>query len=65
MENKFKVINDKYFDFSIFDEIINEINNNDFYDSTMKVGIEHAVNKVKQVRESHYDAIKKSLEGTE
>lgn len=63
MDDKFQAINDKYFDFGIFDEIISRIEKHPFYDATIKLGIQHAITEVKNIRNEHYEAIKNTLEG--
>jgi len=58
--NKYKVLNDKYFDFDIFEDIIRVINNqlhpeHDMFNS----GIASAEGAVRRLREQYYETIKK------
>lgn len=59
MEERFKAINDKYFDFEIFDEIIKTIDEmkhpeHDMFNS----GIASADGAIRRLREEYYNSIK-------
>lgn len=59
MEERFKAINDKYFDFEIFDEIIKTIDKmkhpeHDMFNS----GIASADGAIRRLREEYYNSIK-------
>jgi hypothetical protein len=59
MEERFKAINDKYFDFEIFDEIIKTIGEmkhpeHDMFNS----GIASADGAIRRLREEYYNSIK-------
>jgi len=59
MEERFKAINDKYFDFEIFDEIIKAIDEmkhpeHDMFNS----GIASADGAIRRLREEYYNSIK-------
>jgi hypothetical protein len=60
MENRFKLLNDKYFDFEIFEDILKAINEmrhpeHDMFNS----GIASADGAIRRLREDYYNTIKK------
>jgi hypothetical protein len=67
MENKYRAINDKYFDFEIFEDIFNVINeraaSND--DHMFKAGVASAEAAVRRLREDYYNSIKKMYDQEE
>jgi hypothetical protein len=63
MEDKYKLLNDKYFDFEIFEDIIKVINEmrhpeHDMFNS----GIASADGAIRRLREQYYQSIKKMYE---
>ena len=63
MENKYKVLNDKYFDFGIFEDILKTINEmrhpeHDMFNS----GIASADGAIRRLREQYYESIRKMYE---
>ena len=59
MENKYKMLNDKYFDFGIFEDILEIINKmrhpeHDMFNS----GIASADGAIRRLREDYYNTIK-------
>jgi hypothetical protein len=60
MENKYKELNDKYFDFEIFEDIIKTINEQRHPEHDMfNSGIASADGAIRRLREQYYDSIKK------
>ena len=61
MENKYRVINDNYFSFEIFEDIFKAINERASIsdDHTFKAGVASAEAAVRRVREQHYESITK------
>jgi hypothetical protein len=61
MENKYRVINDNYFSFEIFEDIFKAINERASIsdDHTFKAGVASAEAAVRRVREQHYNLITK------
>jgi hypothetical protein len=59
--DKFKAINDKYFDFEIFEDIFKVINEraSTSDDHMFKAGVASAEAAVRRLREDYYNAIKK------
>lgn len=59
MENKYHVINDKYFGFEIFDEIFQAINEMRHPEHDMfNAGLASADGAIRRLREQHYNSIK-------
>jgi hypothetical protein len=60
MENKYYLINDKYFGFEIFDEIFDVINERAkaSEDHMFKSGVASAEAAVRRLREEYYESIK-------
>jgi hypothetical protein len=63
MENKYRALNDKYFDFEIFEDIFKAINEmrhpeHDMFNS----GIASADGAIRRLREEYYTSIKKMYE---
>ena len=59
MENKYRMLNDKYFDFGIFEDIIKVINEQKHPDHGMfNSGIASAEGAVRRLREDYYNTIK-------
>jgi hypothetical protein len=59
MENKYRMLNDKYFDFGIFEDILEVINEmrhpeHDMFNS----GIASADGAIRRLREDYYETIK-------
>jgi hypothetical protein len=67
MENKYKVLNDKYFDFEIFEDIFNVINERAHTsdDHMFKSGVASAEAAVRRLREEYYNSIKKMYDQEE
>ena len=61
MENKYRVIDDKYFGFGLFDDILSVINERaDTTDDAMfKAGVASSEAAVRRLREEYYESIKK------
>jgi hypothetical protein len=60
MENKYKQLNDKYFDFEIFEDIFKVINEQRHPEHDMfNSGIASADGAVRRLREEYYQSIKK------
>jgi hypothetical protein len=60
MENKYYIINDKYFDFKIFEDILRVINEQRHPEHDMfNSGIASADGAVRRLREDYYSSIKK------
>jgi hypothetical protein len=60
MENKYKELNDKYFDFEIFEDIIRVINEQRHPEHDMfNSGIASADGAIRRLREQYYESIKK------
>ena len=61
MENKYRIINDNYFSFEIFEDIFKAINERASIsdDHTFKAGVASAEAAVRRVREQHYESITK------
>lgn len=60
MENKYRVLNDKYFDFEIFEDIFKIINELKHPDHDMfNAGLASADGAIRRLREEYYNAIKK------
>ena len=60
MENKYKALNDKYFDFEIFEDIIKAIKKMEHPEPDMfNFGLASADGAIRRLREQHYEAIKK------
>jgi hypothetical protein len=60
MENKYKILNDKYFDFEIFENILKAINEQRHPEHDMfNSGIASADGAIRRLREQYYDSIKK------
>jgi hypothetical protein len=60
MENKYKLLNDKYFDFGIFEDIIRVINEQRHPEHDMfNSGIASADGAIRRLREQYYQSIKK------
>jgi hypothetical protein len=61
MENKYRVINDNYFSFEVFEDIFKAINERASIsdDHTFKAGVASAEAAVRRVREQHYESITK------
>ena len=61
MENKYKLLNDKYFDFGIFEDIFKVINEQASIsdDHTFKSGVASSEAAVRRLREDYYNTIKK------
>jgi hypothetical protein len=58
--DKYKELNDKYFDFGIFEDIIKVINEQKHPDPGMfNSGIASADGAIRRLREQYYDSIKK------
>jgi hypothetical protein len=58
--DKYKVINDKYFDFDIFEDIIRVINDQHHPEHGMfNAGLASAEGAVRRLREQYYESIKK------
>ena len=63
MENKYHMINDKYFDFKIFEDILAVINEQRHPEHDMfNSGIASADGAVRRLREEYYNSIKKMYE---
>jgi hypothetical protein len=59
MENKYKALNDKYFDFEIFEDIIKTINEQRHPEHDMfNSGIASADGAIRRLREQYYNSIK-------
>ena len=60
MENKYRVIDDKYFGFGLFDDILSVINERaDTTDDAMfKAGVASSEAAVRRLREDYYNTIK-------
>ena len=67
MENKYRALNDKYFDFEIFEDIFNVINEraNTSDDHMFKAGVASAEAAVRRLREDYYNSIKKMYDQEE
>jgi hypothetical protein len=60
MENKYKLLNDKYFDFGIFEDIFRVINEQRHPEHDMfNSGLASADGAVRRLREDYYNTIKK------
>jgi hypothetical protein len=60
MENKYKILNDKYFDFEIFENIFKAINEQRHPEHDMfNSGIASADGAIRRLREQYYQSIKK------
>ena len=60
MENKYKALNDKYFDFGIFEDIIKVIKEMEHPEPDMfNFGLASADGAVRRLREQYYETIKK------
>ena len=60
MENKYKILNDKYFDFEIFENILKAINEQRHPEHDMfNSGIASADGAIRRLREQYYGSIKK------
>ena len=58
--DKYKMMNDKYFDFEIFEDIIKTINEQRHPEHDMfNSGIASADGAIRRLREQYYDSIKK------
>jgi hypothetical protein len=58
--DKYKMMNDKYFDFGIFEDIIKTINEQRHPEHDMfNSGIASADGAIRRLREQYYDSIKK------
>ena len=63
MENKYKTLNDKYFDFEIFEDIIRVINEQRHPEHDMfNSGIASADGAIRRLREQYYNSIKAMYE---
>ena len=63
MEERFKALNDKYFDFEIFEEIFKAIDKMRHPEHDMfNAGLASADGAVRRLREEYYNAIKKMYE---
>jgi hypothetical protein len=63
MENKYKALNDKYFDFSIFEDILKTINEQRHPEHDMfNSGIASADGAIRRLREQYYESIRKMYE---
>jgi hypothetical protein len=63
MENKYKLLNDKYFDFEIFEDIIRVINEQRHPEHDMfNSGIASADGAIRRLREQYYNSIKAMYE---
>jgi hypothetical protein len=63
MENKYKELNDKYFDFEIFEDIIKTINEQRHPEHDMfNSGIASADGAIRRLREQYYTSIKAMYE---
>jgi hypothetical protein len=63
MENKYRMINDKYFDFKIFEDILKVINEQRHPEHDMfNSGIASADGAIRRLREEYYTSIKKMYE---
>jgi len=63
MENKYKQLNDKYFDFEIFEDIIRVINEQRHPEHDMfNSGIASADGAIRRLREQYYNSIKAMYE---
>jgi hypothetical protein len=63
MEQRFKAINDKYFDFEIFEEIFEAINKMKHPEHDMfNAGIASADGAIRRLREEYYESIVKMYE---
>lgn len=61
MENKYKVLSDRYFTFEIFEEVFKAINEraSTSDDHMFKAGVASAEAAVRRLREQYYESIKK------
>ena len=61
MENKYHMINDRFFGFEIFEDILRDINERAKIsdDHTFKAGVASAEAAVRRLRENYYESIKK------
>ena len=64
MENKYKALNDKYFDFEIFEDILEVINERaiDNENPMFRAGVASAEAAVRRLREQYYKSIKSMYE---
>lgn len=60
MENKYKALNDKYFDFEIFEDILRVINERalDNENPMFRAGVASSEAAVRRLREQYYNTIK-------
>jgi arginine deiminase len=63
MEDKYRVLNDNYFDFKIFEDIFRVVNEQRHPEHDMfNSGLASADGAIRRLREEYYNAIKKSYD---
>ena len=63
MENKYEALNDKYFGFEIFEEVLKVIKEREHPETDMfNFGLASADGAIRRLREQYYDSIKKMYE---